>query len=148
MQVNVWPYYNAEKQFDAPFTSTEDQHDFFKRKVSVLNDISKLSFLKYIFNIYTLLNMDFVTSYSIQMNLWSVLIWKKKRRTKVFNWSEGHLYRVTLQNSYFTRTTIWPTFLSFSGLKGAYAWAQKEANNGSSREIERKIVVDRVSTYD
>ena len=44
LQVNVWPYYNAEKQFDAPFTSIEDQHDFFKRKVSVLNDISKLSF--------------------------------------------------------------------------------------------------------
>ena len=35
LQVNVCPYYNAEKQFDAPFTSIEDQHDFFKRKVSV-----------------------------------------------------------------------------------------------------------------
>ena len=38
LQVNVWPYYNAEKQFDAPFTSIEDLHDFFKRKVSFGNN--------------------------------------------------------------------------------------------------------------
>ena len=38
LQVNVCHYYNAEKQFDAPFTSIEDQHDFFKRKVSFGNN--------------------------------------------------------------------------------------------------------------
>jgi len=33
-EVNVCPYYNAEKQFDAPFTSIEeDQHDFLSEKI-------------------------------------------------------------------------------------------------------------------
>ena len=44
--------------------------------------------------------MDFVRSTYIEMNLSPALIWKK-RRTKVFNWSEVHFYRSNfLQNPY------------------------------------------------
>ena len=69
---------------------------------------------------------------------------EKKRRTKVFNWSEVHLYRVTSYKIHTLLEQLFdPRFFFFSGLKGAYAWAQKEANNGSSlqsrdREKDRR----------
>ena len=68
--------------------------------------------------------MDFVRSTSIEMNLWPVehfcppffpdQCWSgKKRRTKVFNWSEVHFYRSNfLQNPYFNG--VWPNFLVWS----------------------------------
>ena len=38
---------------------------------------------------------------------WSVLIWKKKRGTKVFNWSEVHFYRSNfLRNPYFNANNV------------------------------------------